>query len=212
MEADPTHVEILLREVGCETVTSPWVKELVEEALEPEDLDGSMIATYRSASMRLAYISQDRPDLRVLGKELAKGLKRPTQALAGVDAEPVISEHFQDWFICSPTRVSSRIDNCGLTQIMQDAGCIRSRKSSTGTGLQLGKANIKTTCSKSQAVIAVGSGEAEYYGLVSGLSQALREQSTLKDWGIHVPNASDENEPSLLRRSAPLGIEGLGLE
>ena len=49
------------------------------------------------------------------------------------------------------------------------AGCVRSRKTFTGTVLQLGKATIKTTC-KSQAVIALSS-----------------EQSTLKDWGIHVP-------------------------
>ena len=48
------------------------------------------------------------------------------------------------------------------------AGCIRSRKSTTGTALQLGKCTIRTTC-KSQAVIALSSGEAEYYGLVSGL-------------------------------------------
>ena len=43
-----------------------------------------------------------------------------------------------------------------------------------------------TTC-KSQAVIALSSGEAEYYGLVSGLCQGLGEQSTLHDWGITIP-------------------------
>ena len=47
------------------------------------------------------------------------------------------------------------------------------------------KCTIRTTC-KSQAVIALSSGEAEYYGLVSGLFQALGEQSTLQDWGIKV--------------------------
>ena len=45
-----------------------------------EELDEETSAMYRSASMTLAYLSQDRPDLLVLGKELAKGLKRPTQA------------------------------------------------------------------------------------------------------------------------------------
>ena len=44
---------------------------------------------------------------------------------------------------------------------------------------------IRTTC-KSQAVIALSSGEAEYYGLVSALCQGLGEQSTLQDWGIKV--------------------------
>ena len=63
------------------------------------------------------------------------------------------------------------------------AGCIRSRKSTTGTALQLGKCTIRTTC-QSQAVIALSSGEAEYYGLVSGLCQVLGEQSALQDWRI----------------------------
>ena len=59
------------------------------------------------------------------------------------------------------------------------------RKSTTGTALQLGKCTIRTTC-KSQAVTALSSGEAEYYGLVSGLCQALGEQSALQDWGNKV--------------------------
>ena len=66
------------------------------------------------------------------------------------------------------------------------AGCIRSRKSSTGTVLRLGKNAIRTTC-KSQAVIALSSGEAWYYGLVSGLCQGLGEQSTLRDFGVTIP-------------------------
>lgn len=187
LEADPRHVEILLREVGCEgsKVTTPLVKERVEEALESEDLSEDMIGMYRSASMRLAYLSQDRPDLLVLGKELAKGLKRPTQA------------HFQmlkrgvRYLRAFPRLIHLFPNQSQFTQLelwvdADHAGCIRSRKSTTGTVLQLGKATVRTTC-KSQAVIALSSGEAEYYGLVSGLCQALGEQSTLKDWGIHVP-------------------------
>ena len=53
----------------------------------------------------------------------------------------------------------------------------------------LGKATCHTY-SKSQAVIALSSGEAEYYGLVSAASASLGLQSALKDWGwnlkIHV--------------------------
>ena len=56
------------------------MKDRVEEALNAEELDEELCGSYRSASMRLAYLSQDRPDLLVLGKELAKGLKRPTVA------------------------------------------------------------------------------------------------------------------------------------
>ena len=49
----------------------------------------------------------------------------------------------------------------------------------------LGKATIKTYC-KGQAVIALSSGEAEYYGLVSGISQGLGEKAMLSDWDIGV--------------------------
>ena len=49
----------------------------------------------------------------------------------------------------------------------------------------LGKATIKTYCN-GQAVIALSSGEAEYYGLVSGISQGLGEKAMLADWDINV--------------------------
>ena len=49
------------------------MKERVEEALNAEDLDEELCGLYCSASMRLDYLSQDRPDVLVLGKELAKG-------------------------------------------------------------------------------------------------------------------------------------------
>ena len=60
----------------------------------------------------------------------------------------------------------------------------------TGTVLPLGKNTIRTTC-KSQAVMALSSGEGEYYGVVSGLCQGLGEQfSFLRDWGITIPDAT----------------------
>ena len=57
LEADPRHADLLLNEVGCEgaKVTTPLVKERVEEALNAEDLDEELCGLYRSASLRLAY-------------------------------------------------------------------------------------------------------------------------------------------------------------
>ena len=62
------------------------------------------------------------------------------------------------------------------------AGCIRSRKSTTGTVIELGEARIKAAA-KGQAVIAVSTGEAEYSGLIATSSTALREQAMMADWG-----------------------------
>ena len=136
----------------------------MEEALNAEDLDEELCGLYRSATMRLAYLSQDRPGLLVLGKELAKRLKGPTVAHFQVlkrgvryqRANPRIVHLFPN---------QTQFTNLELWVDADHAGCSRSRKSTTGTALQLGKCTIRTTC-KSQAVIALSSGEAEYYGLV----------------------------------------------
>ena len=62
-----------LKKVGCE-----GAKERIQQVEEAEPLSSNDAAWYRSVSMRLAYLAQDRPDLQVLAKELAKGLKSPT--------------------------------------------------------------------------------------------------------------------------------------
>ena len=69
------------------------------------------------------------------------------------------------------------------------AGCVRTRKSVLGCALRLGGSTVSTNC-KGQAVIALSSGEAEYYGLVSATPQMLGLQSILFDCGwkfnVHV--------------------------
>ena len=63
LEADPRHVALLIQEVGCEgsKVSTPLVKERIEETLNSEEVSEEQATMYRSASMRLAYLSQDRP-------------------------------------------------------------------------------------------------------------------------------------------------------
>ena len=53
LEADPRHVALLIQEVGCEgsKVSTPLVKERIEEALKSEELPEEQAAMYRSASM-----------------------------------------------------------------------------------------------------------------------------------------------------------------
>ena len=129
-----------------------------------------------AASMRLAYLSQDRPDLLVLGKELAKGLKRPTVALFQMLKRGVSYPRLIHLF---PNQ--TQLTNLELWVDADHAGCIRSRKSTTCTALQLGKCTIRTT-RKSQAVIALSSGEAEYYGLVPDFAKHLENNLLSKTW------------------------------
>ena len=63
------------------------------------------------------------------------------------------------------------------------AGCRETRKSTSGGVIQLGKHTIRGW-SNTQKVIALSSGEAEYYGIVRGISEALGTRSLMEDMDI----------------------------
>ena len=64
------------------------------------------------------------------------------------------------------------------------AGCLRTRKSTSGEVLTF-QGGILKTWSSTQASIAQSSGEAEYYALVRAASEALGMQSIMHDLGWH---------------------------
>ena len=65
------------------------------------------------------------------------------------------------------------------------AGCRKTRKSTSGGILMFGEHVVKGW-SVTQNVIALSSGEAEYYGIVKGSSVGLGARSVLKDLGSTV--------------------------
>ena len=64
------------------------------------------------------------------------------------------------------------------------AGCKRTRKSTSGGVVMWGKHLIKSW-SSTQTVVALSSGEAEYYGMVKGASVALGLQAVLSDFDVN---------------------------
>ena len=65
------------------------------------------------------------------------------------------------------------------------AGCARTRKSTSGGCIMLGRHTIKHW-SSTQPTISLSSGEAEFYGVVRGSGYGLGYQSLLKDLDIDV--------------------------
>jgi len=63
------------------------------------------------------------------------------------------------------------------------AGCVRTRRSTSGGGIKFGGHTFKTWAS-TQSTVALSSGEAEYYGLVKGASQVLGVRALLQDFGV----------------------------
>ena len=81
-ELDPRHVELLVRDVGVSgtSVKTPLVKEKVDDLNTPDvPLQGTAATLYRSHTMRLGYLAQDRTDLQRTTRELAKGMSEPTE-------------------------------------------------------------------------------------------------------------------------------------
>ena len=68
------------------------------------------------------------------------------------------------------------------------AGCVRTRKSTSGGCVMVGKHLLKAW-SSTQASLALSSGEAEYYGVVRGVGVGLGMQALYRDLGLVVSTA-----------------------
>ena len=66
------------------------------------------------------------------------------------------------------------------------AGCPRTRKSTSGGCVLLGRHTIKHW-SSTQAGVTLSSGEAEFQGVVRGAGMGLGYQALLQDFGLDVP-------------------------
>ena len=73
-------------------------------------------------------------------------------------------------------------DNITVWTDTDFAGCVKTRKSTSGGVVQLGGHTIRTW-STHQSVIALSSGEAEYYGMVKGASVGLGVRALMEDLG-----------------------------
>ena len=80
-------------------------------------------------------------------------------------------------------KVGGNLDFCDVTVDSDWAGDKVSRKSTTGTVLKFGDHTVKTY-SRNQRTIALSSGEAELYAIVSGVAEAFGIQSIVRDFGL----------------------------
>ena len=84
-----------------------------------------------------------------------------------------------------PWQTADRVDTYSDTDW---AGCLKTRKSTSGGCLMLGTHLIKSW-SSTQASVSLSSGEAEFYGVVKAGGVTLGYQSLLRDVGVD-PRAS----------------------
>lgn len=167
-EADPRHAELAIAALGLQAgkgVSSPATKVSAEELERGSTLlSREQAKVYRSVAMRLQYLAQDRPDIQFPCKERARFMSQPAErdlvALKRI-ARYLISHPRLIWSFALqqlPKKVVVYADS-------DHAGCLLTRKSTTGIAMMLGKHCIRTN-SNTQADLSLSSGEAEFYGAI----------------------------------------------
>ena len=131
--------------------------------------------------MRLAYVAQDRVDLQYASKELARCMQEPTQWDLEQLNRPV------RYFKGQPRQVQRFAQQAQPERLVvytdsDFAGCLKTRRSTTCVMAFHGDHLLRGT-STTQAVVALSSGEAEFYAAVKGASIAIGIGSLCVDIG-----------------------------
>ena len=185
-ETDRKHVDALIEDLDLSngsSVKTPLVRDKVDEFEGAEELlDADTKWKFQSCTMRIGYTAQDRTDLQRVTRELAKGMQAPCvyhwvmlkRCVRYLKYAPRCVQLFK-----KQAQVSF-ID----TYVDSDyAGCIRTRRSTTGMAMMLGENQLRSMC-RGQGLPSLAVGESEYYGLVSGAAESLGEQSFAADLGV----------------------------
>ena len=183
----PSYIDAMLELYGltqCRHALAPGSDALRKnfdvEPLEPEDHK-----RYRRAVGQLLWLSSVRPDIMYAVKELSRGLSAPTSEheakvkhllkyLAGTKN---FEQKLQPTLSLSPQHKAIDIN----IYVDSDwAGCHDTRRSTSGVSLFVLGANILSH-SRTQATVALSSGEAELYAIGSGTADALFVRSLVEE-------------------------------
>ena len=188
-EADPRQVERLLAEVELagEKVNgsaTPGSKVTAAQVAEERELPAEMQTPYRAWAARANYLAADRPDALFAAKEVCRYMAKPTTlAMTALKKLCRYLRTRQRLVLIYDYQSATHLDVYSDTD---HAGCIRTRKSTSGGCLMVGRHIIKTW-SATQACVALSSGEAEFYGVVRAAGVALGHKSLMADLGLKIP-------------------------
>ena len=189
MEADPRQGEKLLRDLrldgdGVKAAASPGVRATREQLDGDAPLDASKRTPYRAVVARANYLASDRPELQFPAKEVCRWMSSPTDlSLAALKRLGRYVHDHRRLVYHYPWQTVSRVDTYSDTDW---AGCLKTRKSTSGGCLMLGTHLLKSW-SSTQTSISLSSGEAEFYGVVKASGVSLGYQALLRGVGLNLP-------------------------
>ena len=182
-EADPRHGELLIDACGLH----PGSKGISTPSERTKDGSTQRLGQadhthYRSCVMRACYLALDRPDLQHASKELARQVQAPTVA----DLEQL--KRLARYLVRYPRVVQDFHRQERQTRLLIEsdsdhAGCLRTRRSTSSSKLFHGTHLIRSS-STTQTVLALSSGESEFYAAVKAGSVGIGAVHMMEDLGL----------------------------
>ena len=209
-EPDPRHAETVLKQLdleNCKPVKSPSEKQTATDAaarLAMPTVPPDRVSFFRSLVMRIAFLSQDRPDLAEATTCLARRMASPNEA------------DFKDLkrlgrYLKGSTRMVQRFHpqhHCKEITMYVDAdfaGCLATRRSTSGMVCFFGRHVVKHS-STLQSTISLSSGESEFYAIVKGVSIGYSIQELLRGWNVETKLKVMTDSSAALGTSNRLGL------
>ena len=191
LESDRKHAQTLIDEWGMQSsrpVTSPGcaaekadvrIKEEEEMPLDPKEA-----TTYRRAAARMNYMALDRADMAFASKEASRGMARPTRG------DIVRLKRTLRYLVGAPRVVNKYVWQCPQRKLVTFsdsdwAGCVKTRRSTSGGAIMSGK-HLISHWSSTQSTVALSSAEAELNALVKAISETLGVKNMMKTAGIEL--------------------------
>ena len=185
LEADPRHAEFVIEQLGVGEFVSaaiPGIDGIDEVEREDNvDITGSDATRFCGVVAHCNYLAFDRPDIQFPTKEICREMFKPTtgslwrlqrlgQYLKG---KPRLAWKYAMQAPCLELDLFTDSDW---------AGCRKSWKSSSDGAIMVGQ-HCSKTWSKTQAIIAKLSAEAELYGVVRGATEFSGMSTLIKILG-----------------------------
>ena len=186
-KADDKHVREILNHFnlddGSKGLSAAIVKDPDAEQIEGNDeLNKEEAKVFRALAARANYLSLDRPDIQFATKEICRDMSKPTsRSMAKM-------KRLARYLLDHPEAIVKYNGNAGDDRInvysdSDWAGCLRTRRSTSG-GAMMASGGLVKTWSSTQATVAQSSGEAEYYALVRAAAEGLGMKTIMKELGV----------------------------
>ena len=167
------HTDGILKELGLESAKGVQTPAVAETTPEPEDvapLGAEDHARYRRCVGLALYLAPDRPDVVYVVKELSRHVSAPLVVHMAMLRR--LARYLAATVDYGTVLRRSGVRELSVTTDANWAGCKRTRKSTTCYCVHVG-GSVVAFGSRTQTTLAMSSGEAEYYGAVTGAAEAL---------------------------------------